>query len=81
MVLFPQRDWILEESTVMEKAIEILKLAWPLLAIELGIRVWCITLIARQGVRTLSKLAWGLIVGLISIFGWVTFLMWGRKTA
>lgn len=64
-----------------EKIIEILKLIWPLLAIEFVIRVWCIVLIVRNGVRTLNKLAWGLIVGIINLFGWVAFLIWGRRTA
>lgn len=61
--------------------IEAIKLLWPLLLIELAVRVYCIVLIWRDGVRNLSKWAWTAIVGLIGLFGWIAFLSFGRKTA
>lgn len=62
-------------------AVEVLKLLWPLLVIEIGIRLYCIFLIWRDGVRNLGKWAWTAIVALISLFGWIAFLSFGRKTA
>lgn len=61
--------------------IEVLKLIWPLLVIELGIRVYCIVLIWHNGVRNLNQWAWTAIIAIVNLFGWVGFLTLGRKSA
>lgn len=62
-------------------AFELLKLVWPLFVAEIAVRVYCICLIWREGVRNLGKWAWTFIVALISLFGWIAFLIFGRVSA
>lgn len=57
---------------------EIIKLLAPLLLLELGLKIFCIVLIFKNGVRNLSKMIWTLIVLFVSTFGWVAFLLFGR---
>lgn len=61
--------------------VEAIKLLWPLLLIEITMRVYCICLVWRDGVRNLGKWAWTAIVAFIGLFGWIAFLSFGRKTA
>lgn len=64
----------------LAQVIGILKLIWPLLAISIAIQLYCLVLIIRHGTRNLSKLVWTLIVLLVSTFGWIAFLLFGRKS-
>lgn len=61
--------------------LEIIRLIWPLLVIEGVIRIYCLVLIWRQGVRNLSKWGWTALVLVVNLFGWAAFLTLGRKSA
>lgn len=65
---------------MIEEIIEILPILLPLLAIELGMRIYAVIDIHKKSRETLlvSKTAWTVIVLLIS-FGWVVYLLAGRK--
>ncbi|WP_425448487.1 PLD nuclease N-terminal domain-containing protein [Dethiothermospora halolimnae] len=58
---------------------EIIKLLLPLIILEFGLKILCITLIFRKGVRSLSKPIWLLIVLLVSTFGPIGYLLFGRR--
>jgi len=51
----------------------------PLVMIQLGLAIYCIVKIAREGVANLTKWAWILICLLVNFFGPMIFLMVGRK--
>lgn len=59
--------------------IEIIKLLAPLIAIQLGLAIYCIINILRKGVRNLNKGIWIAIVLFISMFGAICYLILGRK--
>jgi len=65
---------------MIEEIIEILPILLPLLAIELGMRIYAVVDIHKKTRETLlvSKTVWTVIVLLIS-FGWVVYLLAGRK--
>jgi len=54
-------------------------LASPLIALQLGLAVFCTVKILREGTANLNKIAWCLIVGLVNIFGPLAFLMVGKR--
>lgn len=59
--------------------VEILKLIAPLIILDLGLKVFCLTLIFKNGVRNLSKIIWAIIVLFVSTFGSLGFLLFGRR--
>ncbi|WP_069649886.1 PLDc N-terminal domain-containing protein [Caloranaerobacter ferrireducens] len=59
--------------------LEILKLFAPIIIADLGLKIFCVIKIVREGVRNLSKFIWILIVIFINIFGPVSFLLFGRR--
>ena len=61
-------------STVLD----FLKLAWPLLAIDIIIRIYCVYKAITGKVKHLPKVAWVLIILCVNLFGWVSFLIFGR---
>ena len=61
-------------STVLD----FLKLAWPLLAVEIIIRIYCVYKAITGKVKNLPRVAWVLIILFINLFGWVSFLIFGR---
>ena len=58
---------------------EMLLMLLPLLAIQLGLALYCIVKIVKEGVANLSKTAWILISLLVNLIGPITFLIVGRK--
>ncbi len=57
----------------------LLLLLSPLILIELGLKVFCLVKIFRQGVANLNKWAWVLIVLFVQTFGSIAFLFFGRR--
>lgn len=51
----------------------------PILILQLGLMIFCIVKILRDGVENLSKPAWMVIVILCNLLGAVLFLIVGRK--
>ena len=63
----------------MSEVIDILKMLWPLLLLQILILLWAIIdLIKRSNVRHLPKWAWILIVIFINLFGPIAYLVFGR---
>ena len=58
---------------------EILVMLLPLLALQLGLAIYCIVKIYSEGVQNLNKLAWSLICIFINLIGPITFMIVGRK--
>ncbi len=58
--------------------IELVKMLAPLIIMELSLKVFCLYLIIKNGVRNLSKLVWAIIL-LANIVGPVAFLLFGRR--
>ncbi len=60
-------------------ALQLLLLLMPIALIELGFKIYAIIDIHKQErkVRHISKIAWTLIVALIS-FAWIVYLLIGR---
>lgn len=59
----------------------ILLMALPLAAIQLGLAIFCIVKIFKEGVANLNKVAWTLICLIINLIGPIVFLIVGRKKA
>lgn len=58
---------------------EIIKLLMPLIILEFALKIFCIYLITKKGVKNLSKPIWIVIVLVVSTIGSVSFLLFGRK--
>jgi hypothetical protein len=58
---------------------QILVLVTPLIALQLGLQVFCLIKIFKQGTENLNKIAWAIIVVLVNLFGPLAFLLFGRK--
>lgn len=58
---------------------EILKLFAPLIAIQLGLMIFCLRLLVKENVRNLSKPLWALIIIAINFLGPILYLLLGRN--
>lgn len=58
---------------------DIILMLLPLVAIQLGLAIYCIVKIFNEGVQNLNKLAWVLICLIVNLIGPITFLIVGRK--
>lgn len=58
---------------------ELLKLFAPLIIFELIFKVFCIVKMIKEGVRNLSIPIWLIIIVLLSTFGPISFLLFGRR--
>lgn len=59
--------------------IELIKLFVPVIVIQLGLVVYCITCILKKGVRNLNKGIWIAIVLFLNLIGPVLYLLLGKK--
>ena len=64
---------------MLETIIEYIAVLLPLAVIQLGLMIFCLVKIHKDGVGNLNKLAWTLIVIFINMFGPIIFLLVGRK--
>jgi len=53
----------------------------PLIVLQLGLAVYCIRKIVRDGVKTLSKPVWIVLVLFLNLLGPVLFMLTGQKEA
>ena len=60
---------------------EMILMILPLVALQLGLAVYCVVKICKEGVRNLSKWLWLVICIIPNLLGPVLFLMLGRKKA
>lgn len=63
----------------MKFLVENYLLLLPLFALQLGLALYCIRKIAKNGVRNLSKPLWILLVLLVNLVGPVLFVLFGQK--
>ena len=56
----------------------LLLLAAPLALLDLAGKAWALVALWRAPRVRGSKLAWGLIIVLVNLFGWLAFLILGR---
>ena len=63
----------------MDNIKEIIVALLPVIIINYAIVAYCLFLIHKRGVANLSKLAWTLIVLFVNGFGWILFLLLGRR--
>ena len=57
---------------------ELIKLLLPLLVLQLGLVIYALVDLAKNGVRNLNKLAWILIILFINMLGPIIYLIFGR---
>lgn len=62
-------------NTILDNLVLLL----PLLGIQLGLMIFCIVKIVKEGVGNLTKTAWLIIVIVINLFGPILYLIVGRK--
>lgn len=62
-------------NTILDNLVLLL----PLLAIQLGLMIFCVVKIFKEGVGNLNKGVWLLIVIVINLFGPILYLIVGRK--
>lgn len=53
----------------------------PLIALQLGLAIYCIRKIVRDGVRNLSKPLWIVLVLFLNLVGPILFILTGQKEA
>ena len=58
---------------------ELLPVILPLAALQLGLAIFCIVKIFKDGVQNLNKAAWTLICLFFNLIGPIVFLIAGRK--
>ncbi|MBS4535332.1 PLDc_N domain-containing protein [Clostridium sp. D2Q-14] len=58
---------------------EIFKMFLPVIIVELALKMFCLVSIFKNGVKNLNKIAWTLVVLLISTLGPIVFLIFGRR--
>jgi len=58
---------------------EMLIMLLPLLALQLGLIIYCVVKIMKEGVENLNKWAWIAICVFLNLIGPITFLIVGRK--
>ncbi|MFW5991869.1 MAG: PLDc N-terminal domain-containing protein [Halanaerobiaceae bacterium] len=58
---------------------EIIKMFLPIIILELGLKIYCIIQLTKKGARHFPDWVWGLIILIVSTFGPVAFLIFGRK--
>jgi len=59
--------------------IEVIKLFAPLIVIQLGLAIYCIVDIIRNGARNMNKIMWVSIVLFINMLGPILYLLFGKK--
>ena len=60
---------------------EFILMLLPLIAIQLGLAIYCIVKIFKEGVQNLNKWLWLVICVFGSLLGPILFLIIGRKKA
>lgn len=70
---------IKKEELIMELTSEMLLMVLPLVAIQLGLAIFCIVKILKEGVQNLNKVLWILICLFVNLIGPVVFLIVGRR--
>ncbi|NLM77588.1 MAG: PLDc_N domain-containing protein [Ruminococcaceae bacterium] len=63
----------------LEQMRELLIMVSPLIAIQLGLAVYCVIKICKEGVANLNRWSWILICLFVNIIGSIAFLIIGRK--
>ena len=58
---------------------DILWMALPLILLQAGLVVYCLVDLMRNGVKTLSKTWWLIIILLFQLTGSIAYLLAGRK--
>ncbi len=60
---------------------EMILMILPLILIQLGLAIYCIVKIVKEGVQNLNKWLWIAICVFMNLLGPILFLMIGRKKA
>ena len=71
------RNTYKEGGKDMENTMELLKLLWPIIALQIVMQVFCLVKLFKSGSRNLNKLWWTIIIIILSILGPVVFLLFG----
>ena len=58
---------------------DILLMLLPLIALQLGLFIYCAVKIFKEGVQNLNKWAWFFICMLVNVLGPIVFLIAGRR--
>lgn len=58
---------------------ELIALVSPLVIIQYGLAIFCLTKIIKQGVANLNRIVWGIIVFCVQFVGPAVFLLFGRR--
>lgn len=66
-------------NTGFEFSLEMLLMVLPLIILQLGLAIFCIVKILKEGVQNLNKAAWILICVFANLIGPIIFLLVGRR--
>lgn len=58
---------------------DLLAMLLPLVALQLGLALYCVVRILRKGTANLNKPVWCAIVLLVNLIGPIAFLLFGRR--
>lgn len=64
----------------LSSTLDILKLAWPLILIQLAVEIYALVDLGRKGkTKNLSPVIWVLIILLVNMIGAILYLLIGRS--
>ncbi len=66
-------------DTTFEITREILLMLLPIIVLHLGLAIFCIVKIYKEGVQNLNKVTWTLICLFVNLIGPIIFLIVGRR--
>jgi heme/copper-type cytochrome/quinol oxidase subunit 4 len=58
---------------------QIIAMVAPLAALQIGLQVFCMVKIIREGTANLNKIVWGIIVLSAGVLGPIFFLLLGKR--
>lgn len=64
--------------TAMSTA-ELFKLLAPIIVAEIGLKAYCLVSLSRHEPVSLPRWAWALVIIVVSLFGSIAYLLFGRK--
>ena len=58
---------------------EILRIIWPFLIVQIALQIYCIIKVVKTGVKNLNKAIWIVIILVFNLFGPILFLLFGVR--
>jgi hypothetical protein len=75
---FRKRLLLLKQGGAIMETKELLLMLLPVIVLQIGLLIYCLFDLRKNGVRNLNKIAWVLIILFVNMFGPIAYLLIGR---